>query len=132
MVVILVALVAATVFVLWRNFGEEVIGDRRERRRLPRHFQCTKCDHKFELTSKEFNLQHKGAHDSVPGLAHCPECGERFCSRMTSECPHCGEYGTWIKPRTGPNRGKEMCPNCNKVLDPAQNTGPNSKRGRGR
>jgi len=118
--------VGATVYVIYGNFGEVITGDSRTRRRLPRHFQCTKCDHKFELTSKEFNLQHKGVDETVPGMANCPECKEQFCSRMTSQCPHCDEYGVWIK-----KGGKEICPNCNKVLDPADNTGPNSRRGRG-
>lgn len=138
MLAILVVLVAAIVYVLYDNFGDAVAGDSRARRNQLMHYQCTKCGHHFEISRKDFNLQHKNAPEydkpnpGIAGKAHCPECKERFCSRMTSQCPHCGKYGVATYAKTGPDKGKQICPECKKVLDPAENTGPNAKRGRGR
>lgn len=86
------------------------------RRGQPMYLKCTKCSHEFQIAKRDFNLQHKDATDSVPGMGHCPGCKGRFCSTLMSVCPHCKQRVATAADGTGENAGKKVCSKCGGVV----------------
>ena len=93
------------------------------RRGQPMYLKCTKCSHEFQIAKRDFNLQHKDATDSVPGMGHCPGCKGRFCSTLMSVCPHCKQRVAKAVPGTGENVGKKVCSKCGGVVGQWQRPG---------
>ena len=92
------------------------------RRKLPMYFKCTKCAHEFEISKRDFNLQHKGVEDfsgTAAGKAHCPKCKGRFCAKLRSICPHCKQRVAKAVPGTGDTAGELVCPKCGGVINEA-------------
>lgn len=113
--VFLLAIIAVSVVMLINVLGSDTAGDSGADRGL-RRLKCTKCGHEFEISSRDFNLQHKDAKDSIPGMGHCPKCKGRFCSARMNPCPHCKQLIAKAVPGKGDNAGKLVCPKCNKVV----------------
>lgn len=116
--VVLLAVIAGGAVVVF----DSLISTKNEpsvRRTLPMHFECKKCGHTFEMFRPEFNAQHKDVEDpsgAHAGKAHCPKCGEKFCSILRSICPHCKELVGDAIPGQGKDAGKLVCPHCKKVV----------------
>ncbi len=73
------------------------------------HFKCTKCDHGFDITVKEFEKrirteENKPDSPSAGITVKCPKCGG--VAKPTTKCPKCGE--DYIPQ----NPGDPQCPQC--------------------
>ena len=112
---VLVAITAGSIYMFTRTVLNST-GDHRARRNRPMHYQCTvpECGHQFEISKREFNLQHKGVENTRPGMAHCPKCGGRFCCTMQSRCQYCKAYFISTVPGKGEWAGQPVCPECGK------------------
>ena len=110
---VLVAITAGAIYMFTRTVIDGT-GDQRARRNLPMYYQCTipECGHQFEISRRDFNLQHKEVENTRPGMAHCPKCGGRFCSTMRSLCPNCKARVIGTVAGKGEWAGQRVCPEC--------------------
>ena len=90
----------------------------------PIYFQCTKCDHVFNMTRKELAELHKDDMMFMEQMQfgnvglECPKCGEKACFAMV-QCPNPECKHRYLPPWAGnpqammsPEQPVDICPKC--------------------
>jgi DNA-directed RNA polymerase subunit RPC12/RpoP len=82
------------------------------------HFECTKCQAKFQLNPREFAAA--PGEPSADGLTRidCPKCKAKNGAVVLLRCPKCGTYFLPARARpaaTATTAPKDDCPKCGAV-----------------
>lgn len=107
----LILIIAGSLWLAYRGYTHQREAGRRRPRQEMR-FQCTQCGHEFGMTPREFADQ--AAKEDLAGkplgLANCPECSGKQCSRRMARCPQCKKHSI--------PSGQTVCPHCDAELVP--------------